>query len=336
MIPADVDTLLDPGWLSRHLASIDAFDRIVAVERVDSLTTIADKLRFAVQVEGPDGERSIPLCAKAHFSNALNSLGTEAHAYRELHPFIPVRTPRAHYVGIDAESDRAMIVMDDVLARGGQILDAHHPYSVDTCRESLTQLALLHATTWNGRRWDVEWLAPRFLATASVFAPDVLQGLLHDGRGEGIEPVLLDAGNLLAAVQRTAELPATCVLHGDTHSGNAFVQADGALGWLDWQITQRGHWSVDVAYHLGTVLDVDTRRAHEAELLGHYLDQLAAAGAPAPSFDVAWEAYAAGFAWGYLLWAITRISSREVVLVHFPRLATAMADHETYARLAVA
>jgi hypothetical protein len=54
-----------------------------------------------------------------------------------------------------------------------------------------------------------------------------------------------------------------------------------------------------------------------------------------PSSAEAFDAYAAGFAWGWFLWTITTISSRSVVLEHIPRITTAMADHDTLARLGV-
>jgi aminoglycoside phosphotransferase (APT) family kinase protein len=170
---------------------------------------------------------------------------------------------------------------------------------------------------------------------ASMFPTETLQALLDDGRGPELPKVLRDAPTLQAVMLRTAELSPTCVLHGDTHSGNAYLDGDGRVAWLDWQVVQRGHWSVDVSYHLGTVLDVETRRAHEAELLRHYLDELRGRGVDAPSFDDAWERYTLGFTWGYFLWTITRISSRAVVLLHVPRLGAALTDHDTFRRLGV-
>ena len=148
-------------------------------------------------------------------------------------------------------------------------------------------------------------------------------------------PELLDARRLQQAVAVTASLPPTCVIHGDTHSGNVYLDAAGRACWLDWQVTQRGHWSIDVSYHIATALDIEDRRAHEHELLAGYLEELAGLGVVAPSWDEAWERYTLGFSWGFLLWAITRISSREVVLLHMPRLGAALADHDTFARLGV-
>ena len=335
-LPIDPEVLLDPAWLAQALDGMGDDDRIVGVERVDASRTIADKLRFAVTIEGDGGTRTLHLCAKAHFADGLNSLLGEASFYRHLQPRLGVRTPRPWYTGTDPPGGRGLIVMDDVIAGGGRIGDAHQPYTVDVCRDALGQLALLHAGTWGDDRWDVDWLAPRVATMAGIFPTERLQALLDDGRGPDLPAVLRDASTLQEAMGRTAALPITCVLHGDTHSGNAYLDADDRACWFDWQVVQRGHWSVDVAYHLGTVLTVEDRRAHEADLLAHYLDQLASHGVDAPGFDEAWERYTLGFTWGYFLWVITRISSREVVLLHIPRLGAALTDHDTFRRLGVA
>lgn len=321
--PTDPDLVRDPAWLAEALGT-----GVAAVEPVDTSRTVAEKLRFVVTLD--DGRR-LPLCAKGHFDDSgINSLRTEAHAYRDLHPTLDVRAPVAHHVGVD--DGGGLILMDDVVGLGGRFFEPGAAYPLDACRDALDQLARLHAATWDDPRWDVDWLAPRFDQMTEVFGAEALQRLLDDSRADGLDPALRDAEALRTAMAVAGAVPATCVLHGDTHSGNAYRDAEGRVGWLDWQITQRGHWSTDVSYHLGTVLDVDTRRAHEADLLAHYLDAL---GPVAPGFDEAWDAYRVGFVWGWFLWTITSISSREVVLVHVPRLGTAMTDRDTYGRLGV-
>jgi hypothetical protein len=335
-LPTDRSTILDPDWLAASLDIVGDGDRVVEVEFVGSSRTIAEKVRFTVSIEQADGTRATyPLCAKGHFDDGMNSLHTEAAFYRWLRPTLDVRAPRAYYSGVDLEARRGLVVMDDILALGGTIGSAHEPYSPDTCGDSLGQLARLHASTWQDLDLDVDWLAPRIAPMADRFPTDRLQELLDDGRGPDLPAVLRDAELLKDAMRRTAEQPPTCVIHGDTHSGNSYRDALGRSCWFDWQVTQRGCWSVDVAYHLGTVLTVEDRRRHEADLLRHYLDELEGLGVTAPGFDEAWDAYASGFAWGYFLWAITQVSSREVVLVHIPRLGAALDDHDTYRRLEV-
>lgn len=337
-IPATLEAVLDREWLGEVLDDVASDERIVAVEQIDSTKTLAQKVRFRATVESSDGRRRTKsYCVKAHLDGSPgNDLFSEARFYRELAPFLDVRMPGAYYTGINEDAAQAMIIMDDVVDMGGQFLSAHSPYSLETTQDSLSQLALLHASTWDcGRTSHLEWLSPRIRPMTEFFSGGLLQSLLDDGRGPGIAPELRDADNLVEAVRRTADHEITCVIHGDTHSGNVYVDNEGRANWLDWQVVQHGNWATDISYHLATVLDVETRRAHEAELLRHYLQALESHGATTPAFDGAWEQYTLSFSYGYFLWAITRISSRAVVMIHIPRLAAALTDHHTFRRLGV-
>jgi aminoglycoside phosphotransferase (APT) family kinase protein len=334
--PTELEQLLDPHWLAAALDDVGPDDQITDIEQVGRSETLASKVRVAVTIEDRDGRaRTEHYCIKAHLTEGPETLLTETHAYRELCPKIDVRTPRAHYTGIDEARGRSLIIMDDVEAEGGRFLSAHEPYSVRTCEQTLAQLARLHAATWGDQQWEVDWLSPRMTMTAALFPSDALQNLLEDGRGAQIPSELLDSRRLIAAVATSAELSPTCVIHGDTHSGNVYVDREGLPCWIDWQVAQLGHWSTDISYHLATALEVEDRRAHERDLVAGYLAELARLGVSPPSWDEAWERYTLGFSWGFLLWSITRISSREVVLIHMPRLGAALADHDTWNRLDV-
>ena len=337
-VPTTLDAVLDPGWLEHALDDVDQDDRILGVEEIDSSQTLAQKVRFRVTVEHADGvRRTRAYCVKAHLDGTPGAdLLSEARFYGEVAPRLEVRMPRAYYTAVDDGAQQAIIVMDDVVAHGGRFLNAQTPYSLDTARDSLGQLARLHAATWGCERVaDLEWLAPRATAMADMFPIELLQSLLDDGRGPDVAPNLRSAVNVAEAMRRTGAHEVTCVIHGDTHSGNSYLDAEGRACWLDWQVVQRGNWATDISYHLATVLDIEGRRAHEAELLRHYLRELGSFGAPAPAWDEAWEQYTLGFSYGYFLWVITRISSRAVVLIHIPRLAAALTDHDTFRRLGV-
>ncbi len=336
--PSTLDGILDRHWLGAALDDIGDEDSIVAIDIVDSSKTLAEKVRLSVTVEGPDGHRRTrAYCVKAHLDGSFrNTLLSEARFYGELAPFVDVRTPRAYYTAVDETTEQAMIIMDDVVGNGGRFLNAHAPYSLDTVRGSLGQLAGLHASTWGvARTADLEWLAPRIRDMADLVPGEILQSLLDDGRGPDIGPELRDAANVVEAVRRTAAHDVTCVIHGDTHSGNVYLDSAGRASWLDWQVVQHGNWATDISYHLATVLDVETRRAHEGDLLRHYLDELERRGIAPPPWESAWEQYTLSFSYGYFLWVITQISSRAVVLIHIPRLAAALTDHDTFRRLGV-
>ena len=85
MVPANRDELLDPGWLRSALEDLGENDPIVRVEPTDTSKTRAEKLRFAVTVEGQDGRAVHFYCAKA-FLDGAGSIIAEARFYRDLAP----------------------------------------------------------------------------------------------------------------------------------------------------------------------------------------------------------------------------------------------------------
>ncbi len=333
-VPSTLVEVLDPQWLHWALDDIDETDEILSVVSTGHSKTLADKARFLVELVAADGQRrSRAYCVKAHFDDGPRTLAPEAKFYRDLAPRLDMRMPRAYYAAAD-DQGRGLIVMDDVIGSGGRFLGAHEPYSVEVTKDSLEQLARLHAATWaDPRPAGCGWLQPSVSMFQRIYDEARLGALLNDGRAEGLAPELRDPTLVHAALGSTAHRPQMCVVHGDTHSGNVYLDAHGRACWLDWQVTQPGHWSTDVAYHLATVLDVDTRRRHEQDLLRHYLAVLERLGVAPPSWDEAWDWYRSGFSFGYFLWVITSISSRSVVMIHMPRLGTAMADHDTFRRL---
>jgi len=336
-VPAKLEGLLDPAWLTGALYDLGDGERVVDARAVDSMKTIASKVRFEAVVEGPDGtRRTRHYCVKGGFDDDGSTgaiLALEARVYRELAPVVGLRVPYAAYAETEEGSGRSVIVLEDLVAAEATFLNALTPYSLETVRGTLGQLAQLHAATWGQEGMArFSWLPPRMDVRMPI---DMLQGLLDDGRGPDLPPYLRDAETVTEAMARGRDEAPVCVAHGDAHSGNAYVDRDGQAGWYDWQCAHRGHWATDVSYHLGTALDIETRRRHEADLLRFYLDELARHGVEPPAWDDAWEDYALHFAYGYYLWAITRFHNRAVVVEHIPRLGTAIVDHDTYARLGI-
>ena len=332
-VPTTIEAILDAGWLA-HALDVRADDeRVVAVERTGHQKTIAEKFRFAVTFEKPDGSRRLgQYCVKAFFDDDGAAM-PEARFYRDVLPRLDVRHPGTHYIGVDPDTGWAVMIMDDIIGHGGRILRPHEEYTLDEARGTLGQLARLHGGTWGDTELAAAW--PTSISMAlDRFPEGVLDGMLDDGRGPEVAPYLRDEATVKRAMHTHVARPATNIIHGDTHSGNAYIDAEGRAGWFDWQLGQWGHWSTDVAYHIGSILDVDTRRAHEEELLRHYLAELESTGV-ALAWDQAWDDYTLGFTWGFFLWAITSIASRTMVLIHFPRLATAIEDHDTFRRLGV-
>jgi hypothetical protein len=305
----------------------------VTVETTGTSKTRLEKLRFAVTVNGPRGRRVGHYCAKATLEGSGGGTATETMFYLDVAPRLSIRRPRVHFAAVEGAA--SIIVMDDIVALGGKFMNPHFPFTQEIVRETLSQLARLHATTWGLQLVaDIPWLDHGLGRFARQDA-DALQKLLDDGRAEGLAEEICSGENLVAALRVQQELGVTCLLHGDTHTGNVYLDPEGRGCFFDWEVVQTGHWAQDVAYHLGTVLTITDRRAHEEELIRFYLAELAANGAPAPSFDEGWDLYRRSFGYGYLLWVITMIRGRDEVLQHMPRLGAALTDHQTYRLLGV-
>ncbi len=77
----------------------------------------------------------------------------------------------------------------------------------------------------------------------------------------------------------------TTLIHGDPHIGNVFFDGD-VVGFLDWGIISWFSPMRDVSYFIAMALSVEDRRAHEADLLKHYLSCN-----PLFDFGTAWSAH---------------------------------------------
>lgn len=337
--PQQLDDVLAPAWLSAALGDLAPGETVVASSVVETLKTVATKVRFEATVEQGGRRTRRAYCVKGYFGSEGGGGASEARFYRELAPTLTVRRPPCVYVGIDSGTGHSLHVMNDLVVAGCEFLTALTPYSPAQAAASLGQLAVLHAETWDDATLaDAEWLAPRIAGIADRFPIDTLQAQLDDGRAADLPAELRDAARITAAMRAVGALDAAdrhCVVHGDTHAGNVYVDPDGRPGIIDWQIVHFGHWALDVAYHIAAVLTIDDRRRHEEELLRGYLDELARLGGKPPAWDQAWHEYRAHTAYGYYLWAITRFVERDIIVEFIPRLGMAVADHDAYALLGV-
>lgn len=333
--PTTLAEVTSPEWLSAMLGAT-----VRNVEIVETLVTMATKVRLKFDVEGGDAEVQTALCIKGILTK------TEAHAsasivetlfYQDAADSLGIRVPERVHASLNAAGDNGVLVMWDQIAAGGHFCSALEPFTPEEAIDGLDELVKLHIAGWQGNPvYDTPWI-PRFLdrfAGSPVIPLDMLQGLLDGPRGEPLPNDVLSAerlmkglGNLAAQVR---ELPNTLV-HGDAHAGNVYRTAEGKLGIVDWQILQKGEWAQDVAYHLAAVLTPEDRRAHERRLLDHYLGRLKALGGPAIDPEEAWTRYRAGMVYGYFLWSITRKVDPPVIHEFVRRLGLAVSDLDSYA-----
>ena len=257
---------------------------------------------------------------------------------------LPVDHPHAFHVAIDRPGLDYVIVMEDILARGADPRDATRPMTVPQVRQGIRQLAQLHGAYWSlspthpGLEWLQPWQATdgwrQSLGASAVVGAERAAELLPAAVSARLDRQLLDLCMRSIASFGTG-IPT--LLHADPHIGNTYVLPGDEVGFLDWQVCRRGHWSQDLAYFLVSALTVDDRRAAEADLLEIYLDALPVTGADRPDHDEINLRYRAAHAYGLVVWLATystdRAQTPEVCRALIQRYAAAFVDGDTPAAL---
>jgi hypothetical protein len=287
------------------------------------------------------------LCVKGYFNElgwSARHIGEpEAYFYRDLAAAAGVRTLSSVYADVDPESRHGVVITEDVVAQGGVFLDGRSPYTPLQTALSLTELAQLHARTWMHPKWaTTPWLKSRLGGALEAWGQAgtvaKIGANLNGPNGRGVPLELRDPQRLVdvyramvGSLGEAESTPAWCVIHGDPHLGNFYLDAGGRPCLLDWQLVQRGMWHVDVGYHIASTLTVEDRRASERDLLRHYLERLAELGVEPPPWDEALRALSRGIVHGFFLWGITTQVEPGLIEILLHRLSSAAADHDALA-----
>jgi len=262
----------------------------------------------------------------------------EVQAYRDLFPFLKLPSPTCYFAGLDAENRQGIVIIEDLVARGAAFCHPLKPQTYDEVARRLSVLAKFHAGSWNttevnpGGRWEwVDDIVPSFAPyMGQFFTPEVWEGLTSSPRGAAASVCFHDLGWMMDTLERlvglSRELP-YCILHGDTHLGNLYVDPDGTPGFFDPQ-PHYGPSLVEVAYHVGGALDPADRARWEDDLLRHYLDELRRNGVQSPGFDEAKRCYSAFLPLGYLIFLVnaTDFQPEAINTAYTARFSTAMLE----------
>jgi hypothetical protein len=339
------------AWLSAGLRTRWPGVVVTQVEPVQIIEGTATKVRLRLDYGAHTRRDGLPdhLCVKGGFGAHREYLGGmglysgEVRFFNEIAPLYELACPASYFGLTQTDPVQGVVALEDLHARGVAFARATRPLSVKLVRAGLDALAALHGQSWGDDR-------PRRLGVEPLLS-DATEPILRDffaavpqrfaaPRGFAAPVVLHDPDRLraaYAAYQAEVHRGAVCVVHGDAHIGNAYVEPDGRVGFVDWQTVSVGPWVHDVNYFLVSALDVPDRRAHERDLLGHYLKALATFGVSVPGVDEAWSDYRRATVHGFLGWLcnLDQWQPAEVNTATFARFGMAMIDHDTYSALGV-
>lgn len=341
--PTRLEEVLRPEWLTQALSHRWPEVRVRDVTVVETLITVATKVRIKLNIEG-DETAPTQLCIKGVLTdNGAHPAASivETLFYRNVADMPDIRVPGCVYASLNAAGDNGVIIMNDVVAAGGEFCTALQAFTPEQAKDGLNQLARLHAGAWQGSRaFDTPWI-PRFLdrlATRPIMSIDMLQGLLDGERGAPLAPEIRQADRLqraLAVLADAVRERPNCLVHGDAHAGNIYRDAAGRLGIVDWQVLQKSEWALDVAYHIAAILSPEERRSSERDLLDHYRGQLRALGGPSLDAGEAWDRYRAAMIYGYYMWSITRKVDPVILHEFVRRLGLAVSDLDSFSIVGV-
>jgi aminoglycoside phosphotransferase (APT) family kinase protein len=276
---------------------------------------------------------------EAHHDFAMPNYSVEVDFYRTIRAALPIRSPSSYFAMVQDQPPQATILLEDLTSRNVVFGSATKPMTLDQAASGLDQLAILHsqplATPQLARlkpitavRYATEERGTRseryFQWTRAFAAPVVLHDAERIRRGFDIYWKMIFGG------------PA-CLLHGDAHVGNSYIEPGDAVSFLDWQGYGTGYWIHDVPYFLIGALDLPDRRSSERDLLKHYLGRRQQLGAKMPAFEQVWADYRRAVLFGFITWLGNEDTWQrpEVNLAQFARFSVAMIDHDVFKLLGV-
>ena len=346
-LPIDVKDVT-AEWLSAALRSRAPGVTVRSAELVDSVFSTCSKLRYRIELDEAGQAAGLPelIIVKGGFEEHARQLAQmherEVLGYRDVYPANPLRSPACYFAGYDADRRQGIVIMEDLVARGVEFCHASKPQTHEQVADRLSALARFHAGSWSsadllpGGRWGH---LPEFWPVMQdfvdrVLAPEAWHDFITAPRGAATSRKFHDQAWIVEAMGRVKRYCATlphCVLHGDTHLGNCYIEPDGTPGFLD-TLASKGPPLLEVSYHVSAALDSANRRLSEGALVQHYLDEAARAGARVPSFAEAMRQYAIFLLYGHFIWITTRskYQPEAVNTANAARVSAAMLDHGTY------
>lgn len=276
---------------------------------------------------------------EAHHEMCMPYYILEVDFYKNVLPLIPVRSPLSYFSNVQVDPPQATLLLEDLLTKNAVFGSALKPMTVEQVASGLEQLALLHSQELNETM--LAELQPVSAARETVenFADDA-ERLFSMPRAYAAPVALHAASQLRTALDvywRMIYNKEPCLLHGDSHVGNTYIEADNSVCFLDWQGYGTGYWMHDIPYFIIGALDLSERRHSESDLLKYYVSERVNLGAAMPAFDEIWDDYRRAVFHGFIMWLGNQDvwQTPEVNLAQYARFAAAMVDHRSYAALGV-
>lgn len=339
------------AWLDDVLCAHVPGASVASFEPHDVSSGTSERWALRVQYNQAGTDAGLPTALFAKTTRSVRQrlflglsgfLECEPGFFNEFRPRLDIRAPEGYFAAVDQASWRSMVLLEDIDAtRGAGFSTPRTPIDRSQMQDLLANMAVLHGTFWADHALEQRpWLrTPRQWFDTMRLIGMEKRARVGVERARSVIPARVAdrQPDLYRALERSLTIASSgplTLLHGDPHVGNTFADRDGRMGFVDWQVIQRGSWAYDVAYLLSAGLEVGDRREWERDLLGFYLEALQRAGGEAPAFETAWRAYREQLVYPYFAWLYTigrsalqpKFQPDDVSLALLGRMSAAIAD----------
>lgn len=308
---------VDPAWVTQVLeeAGVARGAEITNVEFAGYVGTgqMSRNGRFHLEWSHPEGR---PLTAVAKFPSAdpatrASSFQNGAYLneylfYTRVASSVSVRTPKCWVARYDAEAQRCILLMED-------LIDSEQGDQFASCSEADAELVLEQAAGLHAPRWgDPELATIPFLPPAESRGETLSQyyqaaatpclARLGHAFSDDVVATVEHFGTVMRRWAAGTETRHT-ITHGDFRPDNFLFgrRAEAPkLAVVDWQTAATGVGPTDIAYFIGGAYPEQSRRSVELTFLEQYRQRLLAAGVSYTAQDCLQD-YRWGALWGLLV-----------------------------------
>lgn len=307
---------MTPEWLTGTLRSTGALGPGARVKSVSSsllgegLGFIGLVARLSLSYEGDAAGMPASMVAKVpspdpgsrQVGNLYGLYESEVRFYNEFAGASGPDVPKCYFAAYDRDAGQSLVLIEDLdgLGRFGDQVTGSTP---EDAHLAVRWLARFHARWWQHPRLEATpWMATAdgLVRNAMLTAYEACWPLYEERFGHVLTPGIKAAGatlhrRILAQLDRCAAYPLT-IVHGDFRRDNMFFGNEGSgrpLVVFDWQSPNRGWGAYDLANFVAGSLEPETRREHEAELIGEYHELLREGGVSGYSLEQLKRDYAA-------------------------------------------
>lgn len=348
-IPSRIEDIT-PSWLTLAFSAQHPDVTISHAEVVDAIMGTSSKVRLRLSYADMRQDLPSTVIVKGGFDEhsvlMRDMHEVETRFYRDLQAKLPMNSPHCYFAGLSPDGGQSIVIMEDLQPRQVSWCHGQRPLTFAQVAAFLDAQADYHAAYWNSAELQaggsLDWMFSPFAPWCMEYLnrytqPETWAHYMSLPRGAAVPRYLHDCGRLQQALYKLSELHDSqppCIVHGDTHLGNLYLEPNGTPGFLDMQV-RKSTWVQDVAYHLVAALDVQDRRRWERALLERYLKRLRAHGVDAPEFAEAWLLYRCELVYGLFIFLINEVKfqSEAVNTAYAARFAAAVTDHDSLALL---